>query len=668
MVQQHFKVSRVRLFAVISTLICLACVANATYAISQLNLPDNTLNFGIRTIASPIGKFDKKSQQYSGFCRTFSDTLIKKVHDSGQPLEINRVPPIVNQYKGPHFSRFYGLLQLNNPIHIECGPNSKTSRELRDPADNQPFSAKIIFSDIPFYQTGIRLLLREDIARDLSNLSSKDLLDKLRQLPIGVLNNTTTFEQFKDKSKTAYRNIVPIDAAKDPNNPNDPQRGTNALERALSALDNNGILDDGRQIQAFASDALILQSFFEEPIDQEGGEGWLSYIKGREPYKNRGFTIFPFPASGDYLPNLSLEQYAIAIKKGTDNEGALLEAINATLGDLEKPTSDLARAQANIKKYESGGVTSEGILSTPTPTPPVNIFSWFPLPLNNLQFWFIVLFGILVLVALFRFRHGVAAKIKSVVGEINLQADGRRGIKARGVKSEEGGFVAQETTRGGIDVKDIHARTDVVLDSSDQLHEVSQKRISQPDSTSTIDARSISAGGNITIAQFVSDQANLAEQLDFFQQDVGIVNPRRDFARSQFEAYCNVWKSLQALRLAGEELWSRASEDNLIRFAAQLRETTRLVHEESLFFQDLERGQLFSALRAFREFRIGKRDLIDINSRQKLDRFSSEGSIPHGSHLQLEIEEQLERNQRYRWDYNEIVDRIRASFRQKLSN
>lgn len=662
MVQKRFKVSRATLLAAISTLVCLTCVVNATYAISQLNLPDNTLNFGIRTIASPIGKFDKKSQQFSGFCSTFGDTLARKVHDSGQPLKINPVP-IANQYKGAHYSRFYGLLQLQDPIHIECGPNSKTSRELRDPKDNQPFSNKIIFSDSSFHKTGIRLLLKENVARELSSLSPKDLSDKLKQFPIGVLNNTTTFEQFNDKRKTAYQNIIPIDAAKDPNNPNDSERGTNALERALSALDNDGVLDGSQPIQALASDAVILQTLFEEPMSKEGEKGWLSYIKDREPYKSRGFAIFPSPTRGEYLPNLSLEEYAIAIKKGTENEGALLEAINDTLGDLTKPTSALARAQADIKRYESGGVASEGFL----PTPPVGGFV-LPSPLNDLQFWFIVLFGILVLAALVRFRHGVVAKIKGVVGEISLQADGRRGIKAKRVKSEEGGFAARETTRGGISVENVHTKTDVVLDSSDQQHEVSQKRISEANPPSNINARSISAGGDITITQFVSGRANLAEQLDFFQQDVGIVNPRRDFARSQFEAYCNVWKSLQALRLAGEDLWSRANEDNLVKFAIQLRATTTLVHEESIFFQDSERDQLFSALRAFREFRIGKRDLIEINSSQKVDRFSSEGSIPHGSSLQLEIEEQLERNQRYRWDYSEIVDKIRVSFRRKLSD
>src|SRR5205085_4305377 len=120
-------------------------------------------------------------------------------------------------------------------------------------------------------------------------------------------------------------------------------------------------------------------------------------------------------------------------------------------------------------------------------------------------------------------------------------------------------------------------------------------------------AYGLNAGGNITIQQFVGGQVSLAQQLDFFIKHIGLENIRAsNFANSQFEAYCKVWKSLQALRVAGDDLWESATEDNIVIFAKCLRETYTTAGEGELFFEDRDRNDLIGILEAFGRYRLGK--------------------------------------------------------------
>lgn len=161
--------------------------------------------------------------------------------------------------------------------------------------------------------------------------------------------------------------------------------------------------------------------------------------------------------------------------------------------------------------------------------------------------------------------------------------------------------------------------------------------------------------GNITMHQFVGNQATPTEQLAFFAQQIGLVDPRQDYARSQFKAYCNAWKSLQALRLAGDDLWEMASKDNLVKFASQLRDTTQIAHEGEIFFEESDREQLLSVLKAFNSFRFGKKKLIDIYSTRDI-------KVWNIAHIQIDV------NRRYKIQYEDILDTVRISFKQKLSS
>src|SRR2546428_11032730 len=61
-------------------------------------------------------------------------------------------------------------------------------------------------------------------------------------------------------------------------------------------------------------------------------------------------------------------------------------------------------------------------------------------------------------------------------------------------------------------------------------------------------------------------------ELEVLRQQLGVRRAQVDlFAKSQFDLYVGLWKSLQDLRDAGDALWREASLENIERFAIQLR-------------------------------------------------------------------------------------------------
>ena len=307
----------------ISFIICFS-----TNVLSQPSFPDKTIILGIRTISAPV----------TGYCKAFGHTLQREINEG---ITITSVE-ILNQYKGKDYSRYFGLLKDRfDPDHvdIECGPNSESSGNLTNPKTGKPFSEDVRF--IKFhYPTGIKLLLKQEDAERLANASSSiEYEQEIRNLKIGVLERTSTLKQFEDNKN--FYNYLLIDSNDD----------RNALERVLSALDNNGYFDDSSKIDAFGSDDLILQSLLKEGINESGNKGTKLYVGSRAPYEKFGYVVFPsknYPSINQndfYLPRLNSENYAIAIKRGSPNESWLSEKIENSLNTSK---SKLNRAKKNL--------------------------------------------------------------------------------------------------------------------------------------------------------------------------------------------------------------------------------------------------------------------------------------------------------------------------------
>jgi polar amino acid transport system substrate-binding protein len=264
-------------------LICFVCIFNAC---TQPNL----IRLGIRTAAYPIGfTYPENASEYGGFCSAFKEELEKQF---SVKVEIRG---IANEYKGDNYPRFDGLIK--NSIDIECGPNSKTSLSLlapsSDPNLKKPYGQIVAVTEQTFYETGVRLLLENKTTQRLrlyENSSELELKNKLKSLKIGVVPGTTTFQQLDRFGYNPYPIPTPVD----------PTTGKPDQKRSLrvAALQS---LEKG-EIDAFASDALILQTILEEKIPGEN-------------ISSPDYVVFPSKAK-EYLYPLEKEEYRIVIQKG----------------------------------------------------------------------------------------------------------------------------------------------------------------------------------------------------------------------------------------------------------------------------------------------------------------------------------------------------------------
>ncbi|WP_143842037.1 hypothetical protein [Nostoc sp. 106C] len=340
------RVNRIKDGAIL-ILVCLICIFSASSAFSQTNLP-NPIRLGIRTAAFPIGHvlvpedYDVatnriiKPGEYDGFCNLLKQKLESYLNLKGIHPNITVVPVnIENQYRGKGYPRFDGL--VTNKIDIECGPNSLSSLKLLD-TKGKPIEDKVDYAPVSFYRTGIKLLLKEDEAKKLDNQNEIELENRLRALKIGVIQRTTTLQQFEsDKGRRFYPNYIPFDA-KD-------ERG-DARDSALDALELPA--SDQNSIQAFASDAVILRTLLKEGVEDN-----LPYRKYRKPYELRGYTLFP-RKPGDYLFG-ETENYIIAIQRKPGGYSA--DKLKKLITDVLKQKKWVVNAQKEIENYEFGTIS-----------------------------------------------------------------------------------------------------------------------------------------------------------------------------------------------------------------------------------------------------------------------------------------------------------------------
>jgi hypothetical protein len=169
-------------------------------------------------------------------------------------------------------------------------------------------------------------------------------------------------------------------------------------------------------------------------------------------------------------------------------------------------------------------------------------------------------------------------------------------------------------------------------------------------------------GSAVSVQQFVNPSLSLEQQVQFFLNDIGLAKTRAmEFATSKDKAYVDVWKSLQALRLAGDDLWNTANEENLLTFAKQLRKTTKLVREGEIYFDDEDREKLLGVLTRFGQYRLGKVRVVELRTKSDLRDIK-----PH--HLDQVIEEQVNKNRAFKSTYEDLLEKIRVSFKRRLSN
>ena len=274
---------------IILALACLACIFSCSPAVLQTQLP-NPIKIGVRTSAYEIGN-TVSINQAGGFCGIFGEELKQELANDKQ-IKIEYYE-IKNDGRGHKHPRYDGL--KTGKIHIECGPNSK-------PSQNMKTAEGITFSEA-FHKTGVKLLLPQSLADDLNSEPQK-----LQNIKIGVVKETTTSHLLP--GIVNKNNIKEYDTR----------------DEALDDL-------DAKKIEAFASDALILKTILDRGIPS------------REPYIQKGFTLFK---KDGYLSLDSRQEYVMAVKEKSTFSKKLIDSINRTL-----KRDKIAQAKEELNQIEN---------------------------------------------------------------------------------------------------------------------------------------------------------------------------------------------------------------------------------------------------------------------------------------------------------------------------
>lgn len=149
--------------------------------------------------------------------------------------------------------------------------------------------------------------------------------------------------------------------------------------------------------------------------------------------------------------------------------------------------------------------------------------------------------------------------------------------------------------------------------------------------------------------------------------ELGVVtNQLTPYLESQFKAYADIWKSLQALRFAGDEIWEELTEDTVKGFAKEWLNVQTMVADSAIFFDEEDYDTLRELLGIISEFRLGKLHLYEIY--QERNSSSLEWAANDAvTWARAEVVQQIEQNGRYKQRYEILLDRVGKSFRKRLA-
>lgn len=84
------------------------------------------------------------------------------------------------------------------------------------------------------------------------------------------------------------------------------------------------------------------------------------------------------------------------------------------------------------------------------------------------------------------------------------------------------------------------------------------------------------------------------------------------YSENQFDIYRELWSSLCELKLTTDDLWIRATPENVQRFSAQLNKSRFWLEKSSLFIEDKHYNTLRGVFDEFEQFLIGKENLVEL--------------------------------------------------------
>jgi hypothetical protein len=144
---------------------------------------------------------------------------------------------------------------------------------------------------------------------------------------------------------------------------------------------------------------------------------------------------------------------------------------------------------------------------------------------------------------------------------------------------------------------------------------------------------------------------------DEFAENIGLTPAiTAKYYETKFELYRSVWQALYSLKEAGEQLWERASKENIAHFCDRLHEAQRLVGANEILFDQADHAALLAAMAELNQFRAGKVTLQQIISTQDEENIYAD-----------EIRYQIERNGAIKERYEALLQTVSDRFRTQLN-
>jgi hypothetical protein len=126
---------------------------------------------------------------------------------------------------------------------------------------------------------------------------------------------------------------------------------------------------------------------------------------------------------------------------------------------------------------------------------------------------------------------------------------------------------------------------------------------------------------------------------------------------SQVKLYRDISRSLQALAFTGDILWNYATPESLGAFKRAIREVKQVIEVNAVYFETADLKELRKAVTIFEQFTRGKERVLPL-----LHDNGGTGQADMGQ----ELRRQISTNARYKRRYEDLVEKIRISFKARI--
>ena len=128
------------------------------------------------------------------------------------------------------------------------------------------------------------------------------------------------------------------------------------------------------------------------------------------------------------------------------------------------------------------------------------------------------------------------------------------------------------------------------------------------------------------------------------------------YSENQFDIYRELWGSLCELKLTTDDLWIRATPDNVSRFSNQLNKTRFWLEKSSLFIEDEHYHRLKGIFDEFEQFLVGKENLVELRNSPGISE----------DELRSRTRDIVEGNRWHREHFTETLSELRGYFKEHI--